>query len=335
MLGVVFPDVLDSKVVDDEGESDGSSAVAEEAGSVGGSKVAVGGEVLGEAFVCEDACLRKAVHAFADFGQDVVVVDEGLQLVLSHDVRWDIFDGDPNILVARHWCAEVEIFDVDRHKLGVWSGEDAIDEDFDSGEVGSRRADVAFVDNAVASHGETDAFGFGFVWAEGGDDAEVSGNAVGWFVGVFDEKESVRPAVGVRMMSLGEASDFCCGAMYPLGGVSAAQELGILEGGAGCGIEDGVGVVEEPLVVGEVLGCGIGRRWGKGNNERCVEIDVCAREDAVGACGCCFGAGAGLMGICGCRGGCCGCRGIGSVVVVGGCMGGCGIGFGCALAPRV
>ena len=119
----------------------------------------MGAEVLGEAFVGRDACLRKAVHAFAEFGHVVVVVDKGLQVVLSHNVRWDILDGDANVLVARHWCVEVEIFDVDRHKRGVWSGEDAIDEDFDScGEVGGRDADVAVVDDLVANHGEADAF---------------------------------------------------------------------------------------------------------------------------------------------------------------------------------
>ncbi len=78
---------------------------------------------------------------------------------------------------------------------------------------------------------------------------------------MLDEKDSVvGSAVGVRMMTLDEASDFRGGVMDPLGGVGAAQELRILEGGAGCGIGDGVGVGEDPLQVGDVGG-GIGRCW--------------------------------------------------------------------------
>ena len=59
-------------------------------------------------------------------------------------------------------------------------------------------------------------------------------------------------------MPLGEASDLGCGAVDPFGGVVAAQELGVLEGSA-CGwVDDGVGVVKNPLEVGDVggrIGC--------------------------------------------------------------------------------
>jgi hypothetical protein len=57
------------------------------------------------------------------------------------------------------------------------------------------------------------------------------------------------------------------------GGIVAVQELGILEGGAGHGIDDGVGVVEDPLKVVDVCG-GIIRRWGKCNNQQCVDTNV-------------------------------------------------------------
>ena len=145
MLGVVFSDVFYSKVVDDEGESDGSRSVSKEAGSVGSGDVAVGAEVLGKALIGEDAGLRKAVHAFADFGHDVVVVDEGSQLVLLHDVRWDIFDRDADVFVLCHWCAEVEVFYVNGHVFCVGCGDDTVDEEFDGSEVGGWSAYVAIV----------------------------------------------------------------------------------------------------------------------------------------------------------------------------------------------
>ncbi len=139
---------------------------------------------------------------------------------------------------------------------------------------------------------------------------------------MLDEKESAGSAGGVRMMTLGEASDFCGGAMDSLGGVGAAQELGILEGGAGCGIDDGVGVVEDPLQVGNVGG-GIGRRlWGKGNNHLCVEPNVCAGEDAVKAFNG-FGPGADLMEIDLCFGWWWSwCRYSGSAIAACSCLGG-------------
>ena len=55
-----------------------------------------------------------------------------------------------------------KVFDVNCHEFCVWCGENAVDENFDGGEVGGWGADVAFVDDSVASHGEWNAFGFGF-----------------------------------------------------------------------------------------------------------------------------------------------------------------------------
>ena len=82
---------------------------------------------------------------------------------MVHDVGGNIFGRDADIFVSRHWGAEVEVFYVNCHKFCVGSGENAVDQDFDGGEVGGWGADVAFVDDTVATHGELDAFGFGFV----------------------------------------------------------------------------------------------------------------------------------------------------------------------------
>ena len=112
-------------------------------------------------------------------------------MILGHDVGRDELYWDADVFVAVHWCAQVKVFYVDAHVFGAWSGEDAVEEELDSCEVGGGCADFAFVDYSVASHGEADAFGFGFVGSEGGHDAKVSGDAIGWFVGVLDEEHRV------------------------------------------------------------------------------------------------------------------------------------------------
>jgi len=58
VLGMFLPNILDSKVVDDEAEGDGTGGMSEEAGSVFGGTVTVSGKVFDEAVVGEDAGLR-------------------------------------------------------------------------------------------------------------------------------------------------------------------------------------------------------------------------------------------------------------------------------------
>ena len=49
---------------------------------------------------------------------------------------------------------------------------------------------------------------------------------------------------------MGESADFEGGAVFPFGAVGSAEESGILERGAGGGIDDGIGVVGDDGVVG-------------------------------------------------------------------------------------
>ena len=222
VLGVLLADVVYPEVVDDESECDWSCAVAEETWGVSGGVVAVGCEVLREAIVCEDSGLGEAIHAFADFGHDVVVVDKGSKVILDHDVGGNVLDGDADVFVLCHWCAKIKIFDVNGHVFCPWRGDHAVEEKLDGGEVGGRSAYVAVVFDAVSSHGEANAFRLGFVWAESGDNAEVSGNAVCGFVVVWDEEEGVGSTCCVRMVSLGQSANFGGGTVDPFRGVVAA-----------------------------------------------------------------------------------------------------------------
>ena len=80
---------------------------------------------------------------------------------------------------------------------------------------------------------------------------------------------------------MGEAADFGGCSVYPLGSIGAAQELRVLEGGAGGWVDHGVSVVDYPLEVGD----GGARRWDRWerNNQRCGGIEEGAGDDTVGA----------------------------------------------------
>ena len=66
MLGVLFADVIDPKVVNDEGESDGLGGVFPERWGSGHRGKAEMEEVTFESFVGDAAGLLEAGHAFSD-----------------------------------------------------------------------------------------------------------------------------------------------------------------------------------------------------------------------------------------------------------------------------
>ena len=66
-----------AKIVDDQREQDGASAVAPQAVGVATGIVAVLNNMADKAFIGDQAGLWQAVHAFANLDKDKVVVHEG------------------------------------------------------------------------------------------------------------------------------------------------------------------------------------------------------------------------------------------------------------------
>jgi hypothetical protein len=81
-------------------------------------------------------------------------VNKGLEIVKLHDTRGDVFDGDMHVFIAIHGSVQVEVLDIDHHKVGTGCQDDAVEEAFDGGEVGCGCADVAIVFEAVTTHRE-------------------------------------------------------------------------------------------------------------------------------------------------------------------------------------
>ena len=66
MVGNLFGDILDTKVVDDEGESDGLGGVLPERTSSGNRGESKMGKMMSEPVIGDAAGLFEAWHAFSD-----------------------------------------------------------------------------------------------------------------------------------------------------------------------------------------------------------------------------------------------------------------------------
>jgi len=100
-------------------------------------------------------------------------------------------NGNAHVFKSRHWIIEVKIGDVSGHKFGLGRGEHTVQHEFDGGEVGCGGADFTREFNLVTAYRESQAFGFGFEWAEFSNNAQVGYSSVGGDVGVPDEMYGV------------------------------------------------------------------------------------------------------------------------------------------------
>ena len=75
----------------------------------------------------------------------------------------DVGKLDAAILWAREGGTEVEVFDVEEGKIGVASGQNAVDDELDKLEGAGGCANVARITDAVATDGDSCAMRVGFV----------------------------------------------------------------------------------------------------------------------------------------------------------------------------
>jgi hypothetical protein len=64
-------------------------------------------------------CLRKTVHAFADFAEDVSAMDDRLELISLHDAGRNGSDGVRHVRVLVYGSGQVEVFGVDRPQYAL------------------------------------------------------------------------------------------------------------------------------------------------------------------------------------------------------------------------
>ena len=128
MVGVLFSDVLDAKVANDEGEKVRLGVVLPHRWSYGHRGKTELGEVIFESVVGDAADLLEAGHAFSDLEVDPAVGTERAEAVIFNDFIWDEGYGEFNILVPGHGGSVVKILDVQGHEAGTRGRYGAVEE---------------------------------------------------------------------------------------------------------------------------------------------------------------------------------------------------------------
>ena len=143
------------------------------------------------------------------------MVHLGVKVVSSHDIGRDVVDPDAHVFILFHWCVQVEILYVGCTELGVWCGEDTVEEAFYCGEVRGFGCYWTIVLDPVSAYCQTNSFLDLFVWAILRDDACICGCLVGWDLCFGDKEEGIGSAVRVGIVSLGALSYFVTHHLFP------------------------------------------------------------------------------------------------------------------------
>ncbi len=135
----------------------------------------------------DDAGFLEAVESSTDLEADVAVVGD------VHVVAWIVPDflgnapgWNAHALVVFHWSSKIVVLDINAHVAGAMFGigDGAVDVELCIHHGDSGGAGIAGVVEFVAADRDADAVSFGFVGADGGNDARVSnfaaGRALGW-----------------------------------------------------------------------------------------------------------------------------------------------------------
>ena len=83
---MLFPLVLDAKIVNYEGKCEGPPNVASQAHGELEFVEAVGSQTFGKEVACEHASLREAVHSTTNLNIDPTIFDEAFKLVRVADL---------------------------------------------------------------------------------------------------------------------------------------------------------------------------------------------------------------------------------------------------------
>jgi hypothetical protein len=226
-----------------------------EAGSLRDGTVSMWGKVLdeliNELIACKTSSLGKAVHAFADFEQDAAIDDEVGEFVLLNDEGGKKGDRRPHVFLVFHGGVEIEIFDIGAHPACIGRGDSAIDEQFDSGDLGARGGGDALAVDEVTTDSPAHATWISFLAAASKDGAETSCCTSWWQLGWMDELAGVGAGdFRATDTTIGEATDFIDVGLNTLRGFWAKDELAVLKGFTSVGVNDGV----DKLVAVAILG---------------------------------------------------------------------------------
>ncbi len=118
MINIVLVDVLHTKVVDIEGEADGVPVMMPVFLCDSALQVSCFAKAFGEEVLRNYAGLWESIHSVSHFAENIAIhVHFVTECVFINDVLWEEFKFHPEVLVAIHGHHEVDVLDVDNHKL--------------------------------------------------------------------------------------------------------------------------------------------------------------------------------------------------------------------------
>ena len=123
MVRVLFAEILDTKVVDNEGESVGIGGVIPERRSSGNRGEYKMSNTSFDPVVGNSAGLFEARHAFSVLEVNSAVRTECAEVVLFGDLVRDTGQREFHVLVASHGGDIVKILDIQGHEAGTGSGD--------------------------------------------------------------------------------------------------------------------------------------------------------------------------------------------------------------------
>eukprot|EP00978_Attheya_sp_CCMP212_P013152 scaffold32950_cov66-Attheya_sp.AAC.1 len=122
MIGMFFSHIFDGKIIDNKAKCDRTGDVFEKSGSSGSFDVTMGGKMLDQSLVGQNASLGKAIHTSVNLDHDVAIVDERCEVVLFNDDIGNPLDRDVHQFGAFHGSASIEILGISIHALGTRCG---------------------------------------------------------------------------------------------------------------------------------------------------------------------------------------------------------------------
>ncbi len=127
MVDVIFVDVLQAKFVNNKGETDGAPVMTPVSWCDSALAVSCFVKAFGE-FLRNDASLWEAIHSMLHFVENIAIcVQFVMECIFVDDVLLEKFKFHPEVHVAIHEHHEVEVLDVDSHKLCTGRGDDAVE----------------------------------------------------------------------------------------------------------------------------------------------------------------------------------------------------------------
>ena len=163
MVGVFFPNVFDTEIINNETKPYGAPCMTPEAWGVVYWCIAIAPEEMDHLFFGQDAGLGKTVHSVTYLHVDFAVTDNVLEFVVCDDVMGEGGDGDEHVFVILNLCAKIVVFNVQAEPTSTWGRKCAVHEYLESCHVGYFHTQIARVIDEVAAYGDVCAVRFSFL----------------------------------------------------------------------------------------------------------------------------------------------------------------------------